>query len=67
MTSAALTISPAPTPAEAAAIAAAVRTLLEAGRHGEGADPRPAAYRSAWRRTAILEGAGVRPDQTRSR
>lgn len=65
--SATLSISPAPSPEEAAAIAAAVRTFLEASRHGADADPRPAAYRSAWRRAAILEGAGVAPDHMRSR
>lgn len=66
MSTAALHISPAPTPEEAVAIAAAVRTLLDAGRHGGESDPRPAAYRSAWRRAAVLEGAGARADHIRS-
>jgi hypothetical protein len=62
-----VSISPTPTPEEAAAIVAAVRTLIEAGRHAATTDVRPAAYRSAWRRAAILEGAGMAPDLMRSR
>lgn len=60
-------VSPTPSPDEAAAIAAAVRVLLEASRHGADADPRPAAYRSAWRRAAIREGVGLSPISMRSR
>jgi hypothetical protein len=60
-------VTPVPTPEEAAAIAAAVRVLLEGARHGAGADPRPAAYRSAWRTAAIREGAGLSPIHPRSR
>jgi hypothetical protein len=63
----AMQVSPAPSPEEAVAIAAAVRVLLEAGRHSGQADPRPAAYRSAWRRAAIREGVGLSPEITRSR
>jgi hypothetical protein len=59
-------ITPTPSPEEAAAIAAAVRVLLEANRHG-GADPLPAAYRSTWRRTAIREGVGLASDNRRTR
>lgn len=54
--------SPAPTPDEAAAIAAAVHAVLTAGG-GAAADPRPAAYLSAWRRAAIREGVGHAPDR----
>ena len=46
--------------------AAAVRVLLEAGRHG-GADPLPAAYRSTWRNTAIREGVGLTAHNRRTR
>lgn len=60
-------VSPTPSPDEAAAIAAAVRVLLEASRDGAGADPQPAAYRSAWRRAAIREGVGLSPISMRSR
>ena len=59
-------ITPTPSPEEAAAIAAAVRVLLEANRHG-GSDPLPAAYRSAWRTTAIREGVGLASDNRRTR
>ena len=55
-----------PSPDEAAAIAAAVQAVLSA-QGGADADPRPAAYRSAWRRAAVREGVGLAPDQTRSR
>jgi len=55
-----------PSPDEAAAIAAAVQAML-AVQDGADADPRPAAYRSAWRRAAVREGVGLAPDQTRSR
>jgi hypothetical protein len=59
-------ITPTPSPEEAAAIAAAVQVLLQANRHG-GADPLPAAYRSAWRNTAIREGVGLASDNRRTR
>jgi hypothetical protein len=59
-------ITPTPSPEEAAAIAAAVRVLLEANRHG-GADILPAAYRSTWRTTAIREGVGLASDNRRTR
>lgn len=58
-------ISPAPAPDEAAAIAAAVQTLLEATRHG-GADPLPPAYRSEWRCTGIRDGVGQPADDLRT-
>ena len=59
-------VSPVPSPDEAAAIAAAVQAVLTA-QGGADADPRPAAYRSAWRRAAMHEGVGLAPDQMRSR
>ena len=59
-------ITPTPSPEEAAAIAAAVRVLLEANRR-EGADPLPAAYRSTWRNTAIREGVGLAAHNRRTR
>ena len=59
-------VSPAPSPDEAAAIAATVQAVLSA-QGGADADPRPAAYRSAWRRAAIREGVGLAPDEMRSR
>jgi hypothetical protein len=59
-------ITPTPSPEETAAIAAAVRVLLEANRHGD-ADTLPAAYRSTWRRTAIREGVGLASDNRRTR
>jgi hypothetical protein len=50
------TIVPVPTPAEAAALAAAIDAVLAEERPAfEGAEV-PAAYRSAWRRAALLEG-----------
>ncbi|MBM3634728.1 MAG: hypothetical protein FJW99_05485 [Actinobacteria bacterium] len=61
----ALEVSPAPTPDEAAAIAAAVQAVLSAG--GGDVDPRPHAYRSAWRQAAIREGVGLAPDEMTSR
>lgn len=61
-----MNITPTPSPEEAAAIAAAVQTQLEATRHG-GADPLPAAYRSEWRRTGICEGVGQPADDWRAR
>jgi hypothetical protein len=48
-----------PTPAQLAATAAAVSALLDEERAGE-PDPLPAAYRSRWRRAAILEAVGDR-------
>ena len=59
-------ITPTPSPEEAAAIAAAVRVLLEANRHGA-ADPLPAAYRSTWRTTAIRDGVGLTAHNRRTR
>ncbi len=59
-------VSPVPSPDEAAAIAAAVQAVLSA-QGGADADPRPAAYRSAWRRAAMHEGVGLAPDQMRRR
>ena len=64
--SAVLEVSPTPSPDEAAAIAAAVQAVLTA-QGGADADPRPAAYRSAWRRAAMHEGVGLAPDQMRRR
>lgn len=61
-----LEISPTPSPEEAAAITAAVAMLFAASGPAP-ADPRPAAYRSAWRRTAIREGVGLPADHMRSR
>ncbi len=61
-----MNIAPTPSPEEAAAIAAAVQTLLEATRHG-GADPLPAAYRSEWRRTGIRDGVGQFADDRGTR
>jgi len=47
-----------PAPAELAAMTAAVAAVLEdeARAAAAAADPRPAAYRSAWRRAAVAEG-----------
>ena len=59
-------VSPVTSPDEAAAIAAAVQAVLSA-QGGADADPRPAAYRSAWRRAAMHEGVGLAPDQMRRR
>lgn len=64
--SASIAISPMPSPEEAAAITAAVTAVIAAARGGD-TDPRPAAYRSMWRRAAIREGAGLPADQMRSR
>ncbi len=66
MSPATIDITPTPSPEEAAAIAAAVRVLQEANRHG-GPDPLPAAYRSAWRTTAIREGVGTATDDRTTR
>jgi hypothetical protein len=47
---------------EAAALAAALEALLEGERARAGApDPRPAAYRSRWRRAAALESVASFP------
>ena len=54
-------ISPAPSPEEAAAIATAVQVLLQSAAGSAQADPRPPAYRSAWRRAAIRGGVGLPP------
>lgn len=43
-----------PTPQQAAALAAAATVVIERARPAA-ADPRPAAYRSRWRRAAMLE------------
>jgi len=48
----------APSPAELAALTAAVTTLIEAERR-EPVDPTPAAYRSRWRRAALIESSEV--------
>ena len=48
----------APAPAELAAIAAALTALVESER-GAPADTTPAAYRSRWRRAAMLENTEV--------
>ncbi len=66
MSPATIDITPTPSPEEAAAIAAAVRVLQGANRHG-GPDPLPAAYRSAWRTTAIREGVGLATDDRTTR
>lgn len=55
MSPAPVIVSGDPTPEEAAAIVAATQLVLTAGGPAE-ADPRPWAYRSAWRRAAIDEG-----------
>ena len=60
-------VTPTPSPEEAAAIAAAVQALLQSSGHAADADPRPAAYRSAWRRAAIRQGVDRAPDPMRSR
>ncbi len=54
MSAAEAIVSGNPTPEEAAAIVAAVQLLTAAGPTQD--DPRPWAYRSAWRRAAIDEG-----------
>jgi hypothetical protein len=48
----------APGPAALAAMAAAAVAVVES-EAGPPADPLPAAYRSRWRRAAMLEGADV--------
>ena len=45
-----------PGPAQLAALAAAATALVERER-GAPADPRPAAYRSRWRRAALIESS----------
>ncbi len=47
-----------PTAAQLAALAAAATALIEAERAAP-ADPRPAAYRSRWRRAGMLENTEV--------
>ncbi len=47
-----------PTAAQLAALAAAATAVIEAER-GAPADPRPAAYRSRWRRAGMLENTEV--------
>jgi hypothetical protein len=51
-----------PTPAEAAALAAAVAQVLEQERRlaAAGGDPVPAAYRSAWRQAGLREAHTAR-------
>ena len=60
MTSQTLTIRAGgtPGPAQLAALAASTAALLE-GEHGAPADPQPAAYRSRWRRAALIESSEV--------
>jgi hypothetical protein len=48
-----------PTAAQLAALAAAATELVEAERAASPADPRPAAYRSRWRRAGMLENTEV--------
>ena len=50
----------APSPAELAALTAAVAGLLD-GERAAPADPTPAAYRSRWRRAALVELTDVPP------
>ena len=47
-----------PPPADLAALAAAVTALVE-GERRVAADPVPAAYRSRWRRAALIEASQV--------
>ncbi len=47
-----------PTPAQLAALAAAVTAVVE-GERGVPVDPTPFAYRSRWRRAAMLESSEV--------
>ena len=47
-----------PSGTELAALASAVTALVE-GEQAAPADPRPAAYRSRWRRAALIESAEV--------
>ena len=48
----------APTPAQLAALTAALTAVIES-ETGAPADPRPAAYRSRWRRAAMLDNTEV--------
>ena len=48
----------APAPAELAAMTAALTALIESERAAP-ADPRPDAYRSRWRRAAMLDNTEV--------
>ena len=47
-----------PSGAELASLAAAMTALLE-GERAAPADPRPVAYRSRWRRAALIEASEV--------
>ena len=47
-----------PAPAQLAALAAALTALVEGERRAP-ADPAPAAYRSRWRRAALIESNEV--------
>ncbi|MBJ7455332.1 MAG: hypothetical protein JHC74_04660 [Thermoleophilia bacterium] len=47
-----------PDPAQLAALAAAATTFIE-GERAAPADPVPAAYRSRWRRAALIESSEV--------
>lgn len=47
-----------PSAAESAALAAAITALVE-GERGAPGDPVPAAYRSRWRRAALIESSEV--------
>ncbi len=60
MTAAAITVTAggAPGPATMAALAAAVAAVIEE-ESAVVADPLPGAYRSRWRRAALLEGTEV--------
>jgi hypothetical protein len=58
-------ISPEPTTEEAAAIVAAVQTVLDQEKAHVGPDPSPGAYRSGWRLAAIAEGLGAQHDSDR--
>jgi hypothetical protein len=51
-----IAVTPQPTAEEAAAILAAVQAVLDGERARAGGDPRPAAYRSAWRGAALAGG-----------
>jgi hypothetical protein len=48
-----------PGPARLAALAAAATALIEDERDAGPADPLPAAYRSRWRRAALIESSEV--------
>ncbi len=50
-----------PGPTQLAALSAAATALIEAERAATG-DPRPAAYRSRWRRAALIESSVVPAD-----